>query len=169
MAPDTVVRCRGGLCSAYLLTYSRTVSPSRRTPSVGGRSQQTADAAAARCGHEDTNRSAATFDATNYLRRRPRVPPDSGGRERATFALPPPPGHSTPVLDPNQTQLPQLFGTLFQTQSVYHYFFDSGTQFPGNEKLHHAIQKSTKIKPITVIIIIIYLFIYLFLTPEGST
>jgi len=140
------------------------VSPSRRTPSVGGRSQQTADAAAARCGHEDTNRSAATFDATNYLRRRPRVPPDSGGRERATFALPPPPGHSTPVLDPNQTQLPQLFGTLFQTQSVYHYFFDSGTQFPGNEKLHHAIQKSTKIKPITVIIIIIYLFIYLFIS-----
>ena len=141
MAPDTVVRCRGGLCSAYLLTYSRTVSPSRRTPSVGGRSQQTADAAAARCGHEDTNRSAATFDATNYLRRRPRVPPDSGGRERATFALPPPPGHSTPLLDPNQTQLPQLFGTLFQTQSVYHYFLTPVLNSQGMKKLRHAIQK----------------------------
>jgi len=35
------------------------------------------------------------------------------------------------------------------------------------KKLRHAIQKSTKIKPITIIII--YLFIYLFITPEGST
>jgi len=29
----------------------------------------------------------------------------------------------------------------------YYYFFDPGTQFPGNEKkLRYAIQKSTKIK-----------------------
>jgi len=29
--------------------------------------------------------------------------------------------------------------------NYYYYYFDPGTQFPGNEKIRYAIQKSTKI------------------------
>jgi len=36
--------------------------------------------------------------------------------------------------------------TLWLYANLFIIFFDPGTQFPGNEKLRYAIQKSTKTK-----------------------